>query len=145
MDGSVRRISRDAASGLVTMSIDWKDPNKASDWANGMIQAVNLHLRSRAVVEAEKSIEFLNTELSRTSAVEARSAMFSLMETQIQKIMLANVREEYAFRVIDPAAPAELDNFVKPNRPLLAVLGLAIGIIMAAVLALFLAVREALA
>jgi uncharacterized protein involved in exopolysaccharide biosynthesis len=145
MTNAIRQVKRDMASGLLSLSIDWKDPALAADWANGMISDLNLHLRQRAVKEAQKSIEYLNSEMAGVKESEARSVMYSLLESQVQKIMLANVQEDYAFRVLDPAVPPEQDEFVKPNRPLLAALGLAAGLALAAFLSLFLAFRERLA
>lgn len=144
MNNSIRNIKRDMSTGLITMSIEWKDREKAAHWANAMIADLNLELRKRAVSEAERSIEFLNAELVRVKEAEARAAVYGLLERQIQKIMLANVREDYAFRILDQAIAPEADDFFKPNRPLLAALGLVAGIVLAAFLSLFLAFRERL-
>ena len=48
-------------------------------------------------------------------------------EQQIEQIMFANVREEYAFRVVEWARPADKDGFEFPNRVLFAALGLVLG------------------
>jgi uncharacterized protein involved in exopolysaccharide biosynthesis len=40
---------------------------------------------------------------------------------------MASVRKDYAFRVIDPAVAADSDQFVRPQRALLIVLGVLFG------------------
>jgi uncharacterized protein involved in exopolysaccharide biosynthesis len=142
IDGSVRSIVRDGETGLLAVHIDWTDPNIAANWANAMIEMINNHLKEQAIGEAQRSIEYLNGALIKTDVVEARAAMYSLMETQINNIMLANVREEFAFKVIDPALAAEDDDFIKPNRLFLAVLGLVAGMALSAIISLGIAVKE---
>lgn len=41
--------------------------------------------------------------------------------------MLANVRDEYAFKVIDPAVMPEYRDIVRPRRALMLALGLVMG------------------
>ena len=41
--------------------------------------------------------------------------------------MMANVSVEYAFRIIDPAAPPDLDDFTSPKRLLMVVLVIVLG------------------
>lgn len=142
IDGSVRSVVRDGETGLLAVHIDWTDPNIAANWANAMVEMINNHLKEQAIGEAQRSIEYLNEALIKTDVVEARAAMYSLMETQINNIMLANVREEFAFKVIDPALAAEDDDFIKPNRLFLAVLGLVAGMALSAIISLGIAVKE---
>ncbi len=142
IENVVRVVARDNDTGLLRLHIMWKDPVLAADWANTMVEMVNLHLREKAVVEAEKSLAYLNEELSKTTTIEVRSTMFGLMEHQIRSTMLAHIRDEYAFKVIDPGVPSEIDGFIRPNRLLLVVLGVAAGMLLALFLAIILAFFE---
>ena len=144
MDSSIRSVVRDRDTGLLSLQIDWEDPELAADWANQMVDMINLHLRDQAISEAQDSITYLNLELEKTSVVGTRNAIYSLMETQIQNIMLANVRKEFAFKVIDPAVVLEDDDFFRPNRPVLAILGLAVGFALSVFIALGMAFVEKL-
>lgn len=137
-DEDVRNISVDRGTGLVTLSVEWTDPDLAAAWANLMVNRINEDLKSRAVDEAERSLRYLNRELEGTTIVELRQAIYRLIEQQINKIMLANVREEFAFTVLDPAVPPDPDDIYRPNRPVLVVLGLVVGLILGGVLAVFL-------
>ena len=120
---------------LLTLTVEWRDPHTATDWANTLVERVNQRLSRQAITEAEKSVEYLNAELEKTSVVGLRQAIFNLIESEISAIMTANVNEEYAFRVIDPAAPPDADDYVWP-RPILTILtGLAFGICLALAIA----------
>lgn len=125
---SIRSVSEDLRTGLVTLAVDWADPELAADWANGLAGGVNKRLRGRAFDEAQSNLEFLRGQLEKTSTVEVREAVFGLIEAEMKNAMLANVRDEYAFRVIDPAVVPE-ERF-KPKRRLLILAGLALGFLL---------------
>ena len=96
---------RDKA-GLVTLSLEWENPhnpNKIADIANSLISNINFHAKQRAIVEAKKSISFLEKELEQTSVLNSQTILYSMIEQQMQKIMLANIRDEFVFKIIDPA------------------------------------------
>jgi uncharacterized protein involved in exopolysaccharide biosynthesis len=136
-DRRVRTISEDSRTGVVTLAIEWYDPDMAAKWGNLLVQEVNERLRQRVISEAQSSIDFLNAELEKTSIVELERAIFSIIEAQVNKIMIANVRPEYAFRVVDPAIPPDPDDYVRPQRPLIAALGLLLGAGLGVLIALF--------
>ncbi len=68
-----------------------------------------------------------------TSTMEARDAISRLMEAQVKQRMLANVTQDYSFRVVDRAIPPDKDDPISPQKALLLVsgvlLGLAVGIV----------------
>lgn len=128
----------DDFNGLVRFAIQWKDPVEAAAWVNEMVARVNEVMRQRAIEEADQTIAALEAELESTNVVELRQAIFRLAEAQIQERILARVRDEYSFRVIDAAQPPDEDQHIKPNRPLLVVAGLLGGLVAGVALALFL-------
>jgi uncharacterized protein involved in exopolysaccharide biosynthesis len=122
----VRTISEDRTTGLITLKVEWRTPELAAHWANGMIDRVNERMRARAIRDAERSIDFLNKELEKTTVVELRQAIYRLIEEQVNNAMLANVQYEYAFRVVDPAvAPMKR---ASPRRAAMTVIGGVFGL-----------------
>ena len=93
-------------AGLVSLSIEWKNPhnpNKIADIANNLVNSINSHAKDRAILEARDSISFLEKELEQTSILNSQTILYSLIEQQMGKIMMANIRDEFVFKVIDPA------------------------------------------
>ena len=105
----------------------------------------NRYLRDRAIEEAQRSIQYLNAELERVTTIEIRASIYRLMEKQVQDIMYANVLDEYAFKIIDPAIAPEIDNYVRPNRTIMAALSVVIGFILALCFAVVVAFKRSLA
>lgn len=139
-DDEVRDVKRNKKTGLVTLSIEWSDPQQAAQWANELVDRVNAALQARAIDEAQRSIAYLNEQLAKTTVLEVQQAIYRLIEKQVKTIMLANVRGEYAFKVIDPAVVPERK--VRPKRALLTLLGGFGGLLLGVVVALVLGLRE---
>jgi len=141
-DRAVRSVTQDTKTGLVTLQIKWKDPHMAADWANELVQRLNQEMQGRAISQAGASLNFLEKELARTNIVETRSAINRLVEQQINQRMLANVTEQFAFRVVDRAMPADRDDVVRPKKLLMVVAGGCLGGLIGCVLVLFLGDRR---
>jgi len=131
----IRVINQGKKSGLITLSINWKDPVLAAEWVGKLVERLNKKLREEAIMGSDKSIKYLEVELQKTSVIEVKESIYSLIEAQTKTRMLANTREEYAFRVIDRAVVPEQK--IKPKRALIVVLGFLFGGIAGVFLALF--------
>ncbi len=137
-DRKVRTVIEDQDRGLVTVRVEWFDPVQAARWTNLMVARANDDLRSRKLRQLESSLAFLQAELGKTQLLELRAAIAEVMESQINERMLANARPEYAFRVIDPAIPADLDQPERPKKLLLAAVGIAAGALVGLILGIVL-------
>jgi uncharacterized protein involved in exopolysaccharide biosynthesis len=101
----LRTVTEDKKTGLVSVSMRWKDPVTASIWANAMVRQLNDKLRSQALQEAQRNVDYLQKEIAGTSVVSLQQSMGRVLEGEMQKLMLARGSEEFAFKVIDPATP----------------------------------------
>ncbi len=108
------------------ISFDWTDPELATLWCNDLITYLNDHIRNKKIIEARKSISFLEDELKKTSLVNNKTILFNLLEEQTKNITLANVRDEYAFKFIDKAYLSTTSR-IRPQRAQTAVFSLFAG------------------
>jgi uncharacterized protein involved in exopolysaccharide biosynthesis len=120
-------VSEDRRTDLIKITVDWTDPELARTWANNLVTKINADRRAVARSDSERSLEFLSRELEKTSIVELRQAINRMVESEIRKQMLVNVREEYAFKVIDPAFLPGPHSVVRPRIAILTAIGLIIG------------------
>jgi len=110
----IRSESNDTKTGLSTLSISWTDPVTAARWANGIVKMTNDYLRNKAIREAEANISYLTDQASKTDEVGVKQAIYSILQSQISKAMLARGSEEYALKVVDPAFAPEKPSTPKP-------------------------------
>lgn len=141
-DRRIRDVSQDRRSGLVSLTIRWSDPVLAAEWANDLVSRVNVEMRARAVAESRRNIEYLEKQLAAAQVAAVRDSISRVIENEVRRSMLAAVRHDYAFRVIDPAVPLDEDEFVSPNRRLLLAASLGAGLVLGLLLALVLHFRS---
>jgi uncharacterized protein involved in exopolysaccharide biosynthesis len=132
----IRFISRDRLSGLITLAIEWRDPDEAARWANLLVERLNQEMRARAIASSTASVGYLEKELASTGVIETRQAITRLMEAQINQRMLANVTVEFAFRVADRAMPPDERKPVRPRKLTLISVSVVLGLILGVTLVL---------
>ncbi|MDO9451347.1 MAG: Wzz/FepE/Etk N-terminal domain-containing protein [Stagnimonas sp.] len=125
----VRKVSDDKKSGLITLSVEWKDAAIAAQWANDLVEQTNKTLRDRAIRKSEANLAYLNAKLDQTSVVELRQAIFRLIESEVKNVMVAQGSEDFAFKVIDPAVTPEKK--AKPKRLFMIGAGAFLGLMLA--------------
>lgn len=120
---SVSGPARD--TGIISVAIEWHNPEQAAEWVNNLIAAINQEVRTRDVQEANNAIAYLQQQLQSTQLVDMQRVFYQLIESQTRITMLADVRDEYVFRVIDPAVMP--DQRSAPRRSLIAIIGTMAG------------------
>ncbi|MFO7686417.1 MAG: Wzz/FepE/Etk N-terminal domain-containing protein [Desulfobacterales bacterium] len=136
-DEKVREVSEDAKTGMVVLGVKWTDPEIAVEWATLLVERLNKSMRDRALAEAENNVQYLRDELAATNVLTLQQSISRLLESELQKVMLARGNEEFAFRVIDPAMTPK-ERF-KPRRTLIVALAAVLGLMMSTVLVIALA------
>lgn len=122
---NVLSVTQDRQNNLVKLAIEWRDPEAAAIWATALVSRLNARLRERALKEAETNVEYLRSELAQTNVVTLQQSIGRLLESELQKLMLARGNEEFAFRVLDSASvPKER---IRPKRSLIAIVGTLLG------------------
>ena len=131
MRNFVLQVREDSKTGVVTVRMDWYDPESAAVWANSLVSVADEELRDKAVSNATTALTALTVELSHAEEAELRTAIARLMESQIKAKMIAGIRKEYAFRVIDQAIPSDRDKRVQPTRKSIVLVGAILGTFLA--------------
>ena len=99
-------ISKDDATGIIRISVEHHSPSFAANFNGLVISEINEFLRKRELVRVNTRLEYLEGQLSKSPNANVKASIYSLIEQQLQKKMLAETTKEFAFRVIE-----------KPNYP----------------------------
>ncbi|GMM69674.1 Wzz/FepE/Etk N-terminal domain-containing protein [Alteromonas sp. MTD1] len=121
----VLSVGRDKETGLITASVKHVSPIIAQSILTKLIESVNSSMRQSDIADAQKSIDYLNDALTKTSVADMQQVFYQLIEKQQQTKMLASIRDEYVLEVIDPAIVAE--EKVGPKRALMCVISVFFG------------------
>jgi uncharacterized protein involved in exopolysaccharide biosynthesis len=132
---SVFSVTEDKKNGLVMVVVDWQDAKTAALWANMLVDRVNEIMRGRALAQSEYNVTYLKQELTQASVVTMQQSIGRVLESELQKLLLAREDKEYAFKILDHAQPPRRRYW--PKRALVIAAGLVLGFIGAACFLIF--------
>lgn len=121
----ILQVGEERGTGLVTLGVEWTDPIVAAEWASVLVRRLNDRLREGALREAEANVAYLESEMTNTTLFSLQESIGRLLESELQKLMLARGNEEFAFKIVDPPVPPK--QRVRPKRALTAVVGTLLG------------------
>ena len=115
---------------IITISADFPDPDMAAKIVNYFIITLNDYMSSEAKRTAFINREYLEKQLRETNDNIIQQKIYNLIADKIETMMMAEVKEGFAFKVLDP--PMAPDKKSKPKRAQM--------VVAAFILSLFLAV-----
>ena len=118
-------LEEDPGSEFVRVGFKHESPDIAAEWTGLIIKDLNDAIRSQDINEAESSIAYLRQQVASSPLSDLRNLFYELIQSQTETMMLANVREEYVFKTIDPATVPEKK--FEPKRLLICILGTFLG------------------
>ncbi|EGR0647042.1 LPS O-antigen length regulator, partial [Vibrio parahaemolyticus] len=103
-------------------------------WVTWLVDDINKVMRERTIAETSQNLSYLRTQLNKTSVADMQSSFYKLIEEQTKSLMLAEVQEEFVFKVIDPAMVPEVKE--SPKRALICILGSLLGFMLGVIIVL---------
>ncbi|NJO13253.1 MAG: serine hydrolase, partial [Gammaproteobacteria bacterium] len=128
----VLSVERERLTGIVTLTVDWRDRHQAADWANGLVAMANALWRQQVIDEAAQSIQYLTKELESTNTLEVRDAVYRLIEASMKQRTVATVRRDLLFKVLDKAVPPLANQLIRPRPLRYAAIGFVFGALLGA-------------
>ena len=93
-----------------------------------IIKELNLQKKDKDIDEASKAISFLTTRIVDVSNAEVRGSISRLIESQLKRQMIANMRDEYLVSIVD--SPARPISKAGPKRLLIFLISIMSSIIV---------------
>lgn len=131
---TVRTVSTDAKTGIITLKISWRDPVLAANWANGLVAMTNDYLRNQAIEEDEKNIAFLQAQAGKSNELNLKQAIYEVLAAEYKREMFARGTHEFAFKVLDPAEVPE--KAASPKKTLWVLIGAFCGLVVSSLIVL---------
>jgi uncharacterized protein involved in exopolysaccharide biosynthesis len=129
----VLSVSRDRQSGLIEIRVRWTDPQLAAQWCKALVVRINEQMRQSAALEAQKSLDYLNREVDKTPSLEVKQSIYSLIESKVNDLMIANVREDFVFQMLDAPHVPDRSRFVSPSLIVVVAAGILLGGVLAVI------------
>ena len=112
----------------IRISVIFKDPKIAAYLLSCTLGELTDHMSSEARRVAETNKKYLETEVDRTADPFIRTKIYSMIAQQIEASLLAEVKENFAFKVLDP--PRVPDKKKGPKRGLIVMISFAVSLFL---------------
>ncbi|MCX7816970.1 MAG: Wzz/FepE/Etk N-terminal domain-containing protein [Syntrophales bacterium] len=111
------KITQSPKEGTITVSAEFKDPEMAAHIVEYLLRTLTDHMSSEAKRVATTNKKYLEEQLATTSDPLIKQKTYALIAQQIELSMMAEVKENFAFKLVDP--PKIPDLKIKPKRLLM--------------------------
>jgi hypothetical protein len=119
----------------MTVTVEHISPIFAYEFLDLIIREADSLLRQRDMQRSSEALEYLTSELSKTSLLNMKSSINQLILSQLQTQMMTKVGSNYAVNVTDP--PFIPISTSKPSRSLIRLMGITLGLVVGILLVVF--------
>jgi uncharacterized protein involved in exopolysaccharide biosynthesis len=127
------KVKDNKREGVIELSVEFKDPEVSARILNYILAELTDYMSSEAKRVAETNKEYLESLIIKNADPLIKQKIYSLIARQIEKSMMAEVKENFAFKILDP--PKVPDRKIKPR--------IIMNIALSFIIALFVAVLVA--
>jgi uncharacterized protein involved in exopolysaccharide biosynthesis len=134
LDAKVK-IEYNLKEDIITIAVNFRDPDMAARIANYYIITLNDYMSSEARRTANINKEYLEKQLRVTNDNIIQQKIYNLIADKIETTMMAEVKENFAFKVLDP--PMAPDMKSKPKRGLMVITAFIMSLFLGVFVVLF--------
>jgi len=125
-------ISKRKGTSIIEISIKHFSPNTAKTFLDQLIKDINEMIREGDIQDSRRQLKFLEEEIAKTQLSEIKYQLSSLVQSQVQTIMLANKNPEYVFKVLSGPISPEIKS--GPQRVMVIILSFLLSIILSMII-----------
>jgi len=124
---SMINVSRNKQSGIMQLSVTHYSPYFAYQLCNLILDSIDRLNRKNKMIEVEDSIRYLEENYISAKESEIKESISALIKSNIEYLMLANVKKEFLIEIIDNAYIPKYKS--SPERATLLFLGMSLSIL----------------
>jgi len=140
LDEDIVSVKNDVKDNTITITAEFYDPEMASKIIEYFLVTLTDHMSGEAKRVASTNKQYLEGELGKTADPLLKQKIYELIAQQLETSMTAEVKENFAFKVIDP--PKAPDKKMKPKRALMVILSVVVSGFIGVFVAFFLEYLE---
>ncbi|MGO9139584.1 MAG: Wzz/FepE/Etk N-terminal domain-containing protein [Syntrophales bacterium] len=137
---SIVKVNQNIKENIIILTVDYYDPAMAAKMVEYLLTALTDHMSSEARRVATINQKYLEEQLVKTADPLIKQKIYNLIAQQLETSMMAEVKENFAFKVIDP--PMVPDKKISPKRIQMALLSFVAFIFIGVFLAFFMEYLE---
>ena len=116
---SMLGIKQDPRTKFITIDIQHQSPIFSHYLLEVILIEINSVLRQQDLAESQRAIDYLKLKITETQLQEVRDSFSRLITSQQEKEMMADIKKDYALKIIDPPIVPEFK--FKPQRSVIVI------------------------
>ncbi len=121
---SIYSAKKDKKTDFLTVTFDWEDTDYALKIVRGFLEQLIFIIQEDELRKIDLNRRFIDEQLKHATDPIVIAKLQSLLSNQVEKAMMAQNAEQFAYEIIDP--PAVSSRKVKPKRRIIAIAGLVV-------------------
>lgn len=117
---------------IITIHAESTDPAVAAEMVTHFLNALNEHMSLEAKRVATTNRQYLEEQLVQTADPYIKQKIYNMIAQQIETSMMAEVKENFAFKVLD--RPKVSDKKIRPKRFLMMMVSLVASLLLSVLL-----------
>lgn len=130
---SVINVNNNTKDNTISVSAEFQDPETTVKLVNYLLETLTEYMSSEAKRVAITKRRFLEEQLKTTSDPMIRQKISNLISQQIETALMAEIQEDFIFKIIDP--PRVPDKKIGPERNKTIILNIVASLFIGIVLA----------
>ncbi|MBP7232921.1 MAG: hypothetical protein KBA28_13430 [Syntrophaceae bacterium] len=122
------KIEENKFDQTIVVSAEADDPVRAANMVMYFLTALNDYMSNDAKRVAAINKKYLEEQLMKTADPLIKQKIYNLIAQQVETSMMADVKENYFFKIIDP--PKAPDKKIKPRRALMVVSSFLVSLVL---------------
>ena len=118
-------VNQDKVSAFITISFEHISPVFAKEFLDLIIRETNELLRNKDLRESTDAIEFLVSEIPKSSLISMKDAINQLVLSKLETQMMAKISNEYVLKIIEPPFVPEKKS--QPRRSMIVIFWTLVG------------------
>ena len=99
---AITKIAHNKRTGFLELSVEHFSPVFARDLLQIIISSLNAQMRAKDFKSSQDALDYLLDVSKQNNKLELQYAVNALVEKELQKQMLTDIRDEYFVEIIDP-------------------------------------------
>jgi len=128
-------VKHNQREGIIELSAEFTDPKTAADIINYMLTELTDYMSGEARRVAETNRKYLESLINKNTDPLISQKIYSLIAKQIEMSMMAEVKDNFAFKILDP--PKAPDRKIRPKIKKDILLSFVVSLFAAVFLAFF--------
>ncbi len=131
----IYKVRDNKRDGVIEISVQFKDPEVSAKIVTYILAELTDYMSSEAKRVAETNRKYLESLIDKNADPLIKQKIYSLIARQIEISMMAEVKENFAFKILDP--PKAPDRKIKPATAVNIILSFILSLCAAIFIALF--------